>query len=64
MLFRSVAALRAAFMATMTDAAFKDELRKRHLSLQPMAGDAVQTLIAALHAFPPEVTGLALDLAN
>jgi tripartite-type tricarboxylate transporter receptor subunit TctC len=59
-----IAALRTAFMATMEDATFKEELAKRRLSLQPTSGEEVQKMIASLHAFPPDVTKLALDLSN
>lgn len=59
-----IAALRAAFMATMEDTAFREELAKRHLSLQPTSGEDVQKTIAAFHAFPPDVTRLALELSN
>ncbi len=59
-----IAALRAAFMATMNDAAFKDELAKRHLSLQPMSGEDVQKTIAGLHSVSPAITKAAIELSN
>ena len=46
------AALRHAFLATMTDPAFVEEIRNRHLGLEPLSGEAVQQLVGAAVATP------------
>jgi tripartite-type tricarboxylate transporter receptor subunit TctC len=46
------AALRRAFMATMTDPAFVAEIGNRHLGLEPLSGEEVQQLVAASVATP------------
>ena len=46
------AALRRAFMDTMTDPAFTAEIGNRHLSLEPLSGEEVQRLVAQSVATP------------
>ncbi len=46
------AALRQAFMATMADPAFVEEIRNRHLGLEPLNGEEVQQIVAASVATP------------
>ena len=46
------AALRRAFAATMADPAFVEEIRHRHLGLEPLSGEEVQHLVAASVATP------------
>jgi tripartite-type tricarboxylate transporter receptor subunit TctC len=48
-----VAALRAAFDATMTDPAFLAEAEKTHLPISPMAGADVQKSVEKIYATPP-----------
>ena len=50
-----LAALRRAFMATMKDPAFLAEAEKIQLEITPVAGEAVQELVAEVYATPPEV---------
>jgi tripartite-type tricarboxylate transporter receptor subunit TctC len=57
-----VAALRAAFDATMTDPDFLAEMRALALEVRPVAGAAVQQLMVDIHASPPEVLALAREL--
>jgi tripartite-type tricarboxylate transporter receptor subunit TctC len=56
-----VAALRAAFDATMTDPAFLAEAAKLELEVRPVGGADMQALVAELHALPPDVVALAAD---
>jgi tripartite-type tricarboxylate transporter receptor subunit TctC len=49
------AALRAAFDATMRDPEYLAEANKRGLEVNPMSGVAIDKLIAALYATPPDV---------
>jgi tripartite-type tricarboxylate transporter receptor subunit TctC len=46
------AALRRAFMATMTDPAFIAEIKNRHLGLEPLGGEEVQAIVAQSVATP------------
>jgi tripartite-type tricarboxylate transporter receptor subunit TctC len=46
-------ALRKAFMETMSDPAFLADMKKRKLLVEPLSGEAVQTMIAAAVATPP-----------
>jgi len=50
-----VAALRAAFDATMKDPDFLAEAKRLSLEVRPVPGDAVQSLIREVYASPPEV---------
>jgi len=54
-----VAALRAAFDATMRDAEYLAEAKKRGLEVNPMSGAAIDKLIAELYTTPPEVVAMA-----
>ena len=48
-------ALRTAFVATMKDPAFVSEAGKQTIDIDPMDGEAVQTLLAKLFRTPPDV---------
>jgi tripartite-type tricarboxylate transporter receptor subunit TctC len=48
-----VAALRAAFARTMTDAEFVSEMTKAGISLDPVTGDEMQKMLAQAYALPP-----------
>jgi tripartite-type tricarboxylate transporter receptor subunit TctC len=50
-----VAALRKAFMSMTQDPAFVAEMRQRNLSIEPMAGEELQKIIAASAATPAEL---------
>ena len=50
-----VAALQAAFMATMDDPDFKSDAAKQDLELAPVSGQRVGELIAAIYSAPAEV---------
>jgi tripartite-type tricarboxylate transporter receptor subunit TctC len=56
-----VAALRAAFHATMTDPGFIAEATRQHLELKELDGDAVARMIDDAYALPPEVIRAASD---
>jgi tripartite-type tricarboxylate transporter receptor subunit TctC len=49
------AALRKAFMDTVQDPEFIDEIAKRNLTLEPMSGEEVQKMVAAWVATPKEL---------
>jgi len=49
------AALRKAFMATMADAEFVADMRKRNLNVEPLTGDEVQRTVEAAVATPREL---------
>jgi tripartite-type tricarboxylate transporter receptor subunit TctC len=55
-------ALRAAFMATMTDPAFVAEAEKAQLEVNPVAGEELQKLVAEIYRTPPEVAKKAAQL--
>jgi tripartite-type tricarboxylate transporter receptor subunit TctC len=62
-----LAALRAAFMATMKDPAFVAEARKLGMDIESVDGETVQKLVAAFYAAPPELIAkmkAALQSAN
>jgi tripartite-type tricarboxylate transporter receptor subunit TctC len=46
------AALRRAFTATMEDAAFAADMRKRNLNIEPLSGEEVQKIVATAVATP------------
>jgi hypothetical protein len=46
------AALRRAFTATMEDAAFAADMRKRNLNIESLSGDEVQSIVATAVATP------------
>jgi hypothetical protein len=50
-----VALLRAAFDATMKDAAFREEAAKRKLDLDPVGGAAINQLVEKTFAASPQV---------
>jgi tripartite-type tricarboxylate transporter receptor subunit TctC len=50
-----VAALRQAFTAMTKDAAFQAEAEKLNIVLNPMTGEELQTMIAELGLYPPEL---------
>lgn len=50
-----LAALRKAFMDTMKDPLFLAEAEKLKLEITPVAGEAVQKLVAEVYGTPPEV---------
>ena len=54
-----VAALRAAFDATMKDPAFLAEAKRLDLEVRPVAGLEVEKLIKEVYASPPDVVKLA-----
>jgi tripartite-type tricarboxylate transporter receptor subunit TctC len=47
-----LAALRKAFAATMADRLFLQEAQKRSISVDPVSGEALQTILAAMHRTP------------
>jgi tripartite-type tricarboxylate transporter receptor subunit TctC len=50
-----LALLRRAFMETMKDPALLAEAQKMQLEITPVAGEAVQKLVAEIYATPPEI---------
>jgi tripartite-type tricarboxylate transporter receptor subunit TctC len=56
------AALRKAFMDTMTDPAFIADADKSQLEVNPVPGDEVQKLVAEIYKTPPEVAKKAAAL--
>jgi tripartite-type tricarboxylate transporter receptor subunit TctC len=50
-----VAALRAAFMATMADKDFLADSEKAKLEINPVPGEQVEALVKEIYATPPEV---------
>jgi len=56
-----LAALRAAFAATMTDPDFLAEARTAALDVRPVSGAAVEALIKEIYASPPEAIRLATE---
>jgi tripartite-type tricarboxylate transporter receptor subunit TctC len=54
-----LAALRAAFDATMNDPEFLAEARSVNLDIRPVTGATVEALIKELYASPPEAVRLA-----
>jgi tripartite-type tricarboxylate transporter receptor subunit TctC len=58
------AALRAAFMDTMTDPAFLAEAEKAQLEVNPVAGEDLQKLVAEIYGAPPEVAKKAAQLLS
>lgn len=55
-------ALRAAFMATMTDPAFLAEAETAQLEVNPVTGAELQQLVAEIYRTPPEVVQRAVAL--
>jgi tripartite-type tricarboxylate transporter receptor subunit TctC len=58
------AALRQAFMATMADPDFAEEIKTRHLGIEPMSGEEVQRMVAASVATPKELVDQAKHYAG
>ena len=56
-----VAALRKAFDDTMKDPAFLEEAQKTDLEVQPVSGEAVQSLVADIYRSSPDVVKIAAD---
>ncbi len=56
-----VAALRKAFMDTMTDKEFLAEADKAQLEITPIAGEAVQKLVAEVYQTPPAIAHKAAE---
>jgi tripartite-type tricarboxylate transporter receptor subunit TctC len=50
-----IAALRKAFAETMTDSAFLADAKKRKMDIEPMAGEAIQEVIAKTVATPQAI---------
>jgi tripartite-type tricarboxylate transporter receptor subunit TctC len=50
-----IAALRAAFDATMKDASFLAEAKAQKMEIDPVTGTEINALLARVHAAPPEV---------
>jgi tripartite-type tricarboxylate transporter receptor subunit TctC len=48
-------ALRRAFMETMADKDFATEMRSKNLSIEPLTGAALQSVVAAAVATPPDL---------
>ena len=59
-----VAALRAAFAATMTDADFLAEAQRFQLEIDPLGGEAVGKLLAGAYAAPRDVVARAAALVE
>ena len=53
-----IAALRAAFDATMKDKAFLADAKKVHVDVNPMRGEDIQKLIAEIMATPKKIVGM------
>ena len=50
-----IADLRRAFMETMQDPAFIEEMRKLQLDIEPVAGEGVQKMVEDVVATPPDI---------
>jgi tripartite-type tricarboxylate transporter receptor subunit TctC len=59
-----VAALRAAFDATMQDAAFLDDARLQHAEIDPIGGREINALLERVYAAPPEVAARIRELVK
>jgi tripartite-type tricarboxylate transporter receptor subunit TctC len=59
-----VAALRAAFAATMTDPEFLAEAERFQMEIEPLGGDAVAKLLAKAYATPREIVARAAELVE
>jgi tripartite-type tricarboxylate transporter receptor subunit TctC len=58
------AALRKAFMDTLTDKDFLADAEKTQLEINPVAGDKIQELVKAIYQTPPEVARKAAALLD
>ncbi len=59
-----LAALRAAFAATMEDAAFRAEAQRLQLEIDPLGGEAIEKLLAGAYAAPREIVARAAALVE
>jgi tripartite-type tricarboxylate transporter receptor subunit TctC len=59
-----VAALRAAFDATMQDAAFLDDARLQHAEIDPIGGRQINALLDRVYASPPDVAARIRELVK
>jgi tripartite-type tricarboxylate transporter receptor subunit TctC len=59
-----VAALRAAFAATMKDADFRAEAQRLQLEVDPLDGEAIATLLAGAYAAPRDIVDRAAALVE
>jgi tripartite-type tricarboxylate transporter receptor subunit TctC len=59
-----VAALRAAFAATMTDADFLAEAQRLQLEIDPLGGEAIAKLLAGAYAAPRDIVDRAAALVE
>jgi tripartite-type tricarboxylate transporter receptor subunit TctC len=57
-----LAALRAAFDATMTDPEFLADAQRQDLEVRPVSGRAADALITEIYASPPAVVKLAIEV--
>ena len=59
-----LAALRAAFDATMKDPEFLADSEKQHLAVTPMTGAEVETFVKALYRTPPDIAAAAREISG
>jgi tripartite-type tricarboxylate transporter receptor subunit TctC len=59
-----VAALRAAFDATMQDVAFLDDAKLQHAEIDPIGGREINALLDRVYAAPPEVAARIRELVK
>jgi tripartite-type tricarboxylate transporter receptor subunit TctC len=59
-----VAALRKAFMATLTDKTFLAEAEKMKLEINPVSGDAVQAMVQEIYQTPKPVAAAVANMVN
>ena len=59
-----VAALRAAFDATMKDAAFLAEARQQKMEIDPVSGAEINALLERVYAAPPAVIARIRELVK
>jgi tripartite-type tricarboxylate transporter receptor subunit TctC len=59
-----VAALRKAFMDTLTDREFRAEAEKARLEINPVSGEAVQKIVQEVYQAPKSVAGKVADMVN
>jgi len=59
-----LAALRAAFDATMKDPEFLADSEKQHLAVTPMTGAEVETFIKGLYRTPPDIAAAAREISG
>jgi len=59
-----VAELRRAFMATMRDPAFIEEMQKLQLDIDPLTGEEVQRLVETVTATAPDIVQRVRDMLS